>query len=92
MKRGDLVKLVLPHPAEAVDPSVPVVWELDGWDMICFHTPPGKLTRFPEGTAAVFLSPADDECVIGLLDTRILVEGRAGWTSSRYLEVIDEAG
>ena len=89
MKPGDIVKLVLPaHPAATRGPGVPVIWDLDGWDMIRPPALVGKVTRFPEGTAAVFLSPADDECVVGLIDTRILIEGRVGWLWSMYLEAV----
>ena len=85
MKSGDLVKLVLPASAEA-GLGVPVVWDLDAWGM------GAAATRFPEGTAAVFLGLDDPEDESALLDCRILVEGRVGWVWSRYLEVIDEAG
>ena len=85
MKRGDLVKLVLPASARSVDPSVPVAWDLDGW---IWERGGAVATRFPEGTAAVFLSPADDEDGAALLDTRILIEGRVGWVWSRYLEAV----
>ena len=87
MKPGDLVKLVLPAPARSVENYVAVVWDLDGW---IWERGGAVATRFPEGTAAVFLSPADDEDGAALLDCRILVEGRVGWVWSRYLEVIDE--
>jgi hypothetical protein len=93
MKPGDLVKLVLPASARWARSTtqVPVVWNLDGWGVLGVDGAP-TATSFPEGTAAVFLSPApaDDEDEDGavLLDTRILIEGRVGWVWSRYLEVV----
>ena len=82
MKPGDLVKLVLPASARTVDGGVRVVWDLDG-----SFTAAGT-TRFPEGTAAVFLGLDDPEDESALLDCRILIEGRVGWVWSMYLEVV----
>ena len=93
MKPGDLVKLVLPASARTVDGGVRVVWDLDG-----SFTAAGT-TRFPEGTAAVFLGLDDPElagvlrpelagALRALLDCRILIEGRVGWVWSMYLEVV----
>ena len=78
MKPGDLVKLVLPASVAAVhrDPSVPVVWDLDGGV--------GYSGGFPEGTVAVFLEPHPDEAALAT----ILIEGRVGWVQSRYLEAV----
>ena len=85
MKRGDLVKLVLPAAAAALVPGVPVVWDLDEW-----RSDPARWPRtsFPAGTLAVFLSPADDENTPVRFDTRILIEGRVGWVWSKYLEAV----
>ena len=91
MKPGDLVKLVLTATARCVETFVPVVWDLDGWATALRTATAGRrsdATRFPEGTAAVFLSPANVECVVGMLDTCILIEGRVGWVWSKYLEVV----
>ena len=91
MKPGDLVKLVLPASARWARSTtqVTVVWGLDGWGVLGVDGAP-TATSFPEGTAAVFLSPvpADDEDGAVLLDTRILIEGRVGWVWSRYLEAV----
>ena len=85
MKPGDLVKLVLPasaRPVFARNAGVAVVWDLGAWGSSA------AATRFPEGTAAVFLGLDDPEDESALLDCRILIEGRVGWVWSMYLEVV----
>lgn len=84
MKKGDLVKLVLPHDARW-PAGVVVSWQRDLGEVDERNLP----TRFPEGTLAVFLS---DETGHVRGDPSILIEGRVGWVWSRHLEVIDEAG
>ena len=82
MKRGDLVKLVLPgSTARSPRRAVVVSWQRDyaGVDA-------PLATRFPEGTLAVFLGDQRFDLVRD--DPSILIEGRVGWVWSRYLEVV----
>ena len=80
MKRGDLVKLVLPGRGLPAS-EVVVSWQRDYGDGVL----PPPATRFPEGTLAVFLGadPGDPRD-----ESSILIEGRVGWVWSRYLEVV----
>ena len=86
MKRGDLVKLVLPgSTARSPRRAVVVSWQRDyaGVDA-------PLATRFPEGTLAVFLghAPGGPARLHERDDPSILIEGRVGWVWSRYLEVV----
>ena len=83
MKRGDLVKLVLPHDSiDSIRPGsrVMVSWPRGEGERSAY-------TNFPEGTVAVFLSMSN-EAAMTLLEARILIEGRVGWVWSRYLEAL----
>ena len=81
MKRGDLVKLVLPGNMAGWPAGVVVSWQRDLEEQDERNFP----TRFPEGTVAVFLG---DETGHVRGDCSILIEGRVGWVWSKYLEAL----
>ena len=83
MKRGDLVKLVLPTTSRW-PAGVVVSWQRPGGDGVV-DAP--LATRFPEGTLAVFLGDEDPAATFDD-GTSILIEGRVGWVWSRYLEAV----
>jgi hypothetical protein len=82
MKKGDLVKLVLPgNTAGWRTREVVVSWQRD------YGVVDAPLaTRFPEGTLAVFLG--DEPGGLERDDPSILIEGRVGWVWSKYLEAV----
>ena len=86
MKRGDLVKLVLPTTSRW-PAGVVVSWQRPGGDGVV-DAP--LATRFPEGTLAVFLghAPGGPARLHERDDPSILIEGRVGWVWSVYLEVV----
>lgn len=81
MKKGDLVKLVLPGNTAGWPAGVVVSWQRDVGQLDERNFP----TRFPEGTLAVFLG---DDLGRDRDDHSILIGGRVGWVWSKYLEVL----
>jgi len=87
VKRGDLVKLVLPGNMAGWPAGVVVSWQRDLEEQDERNFP----TRFPEGTLAVFLSDetgATPGLRAGVGDCSILIEGRVGWVWPQYLEAL----